>query len=95
MARKKGEKKTDSAVTDYRHNEAKRVNIPPAGLAAQGKISEKPKIRYAYDPHLPPILRFDRTGNADRLPELLETARTRPTASNFPRTSSLKFGSET
>lgn len=78
MARKKGKTKTEQAVTDYRHEEAKRLHIPPAGLAAQGKIREKPKIQCAYNPHLPPILRFDRTGRADGLPELLETARTRP-----------------
>jgi len=70
MARKKAKTKTEQAVTDYRHGDAKRVNIPPAGLAAHGKISEKPKIRYAYDSHLPPILRFDRTGNVDWLPRL-------------------------
>lgn len=52
MARKREKTKTGQAVTDYRHEDAKRVNIPPAGLAAQGKISEKPKIRYAYDPNL-------------------------------------------
>ena len=79
MARKRGKKAVpEQAVIDYRHEDAKRKNIPPAGLAAQGKIREKPKIQYAYNPHLPPILRFDRTGKTDGLPELLETARTRP-----------------
>jgi hypothetical protein len=43
MARKRAKTKTGQAVTDYRHEDAKRVNIPSAGLAAQGKISEKPK----------------------------------------------------
>ncbi|RRR72399.1 MAG: site-specific DNA-methyltransferase [Candidatus Viridilinea halotolerans] len=65
-----------STVSTYRH-EATRKNIPPAGLAAQGKIAEVPKVRYAYDPHLPPELRFDPTGAADHLLELLEAARTR------------------
>jgi adenine-specific DNA-methyltransferase len=78
MARKKGKAHTEQSVTDYRHEEAKRLHIPPAGLAAQGKIREKPKVQYAYNPHLPPVLRFDRSGKADGLPELLETARTRP-----------------
>ena len=78
MARKKGKSSPDQTVMDYRHEDAKRKNIPPAGLAAQGKIKEKPKIQYAYNPHLPPILRFDKTGKTDGLPELLETARTRP-----------------
>ena len=76
-ARKKRDTKAEQVVTDYHHEEARRLNIPLAGLAAQGKIREKPKIRYAYNPHLPPVLRFDRTGKADGLPELLETARTR------------------
>jgi adenine-specific DNA-methyltransferase len=78
MVRKKGRRKTEQSVTDYRHEEARRLNIPPAGLAAQGKIRETAKIQYAYNPHLPPILRFDRTGKTDGLPELLETARSRP-----------------
>jgi adenine-specific DNA-methyltransferase len=55
VARKKGKKAVaEQAVIDYRHEDAKRKNIPPAGLAAQGKIREKPKIQYAYNPHLPP-----------------------------------------
>jgi len=79
VAKKKTNKTVpEQAVIDYRHEDAKRKNIPPAGLAAQGKIKEKPKIQYAYNPHLPPILRFDKTGKTDALPELLETARTRP-----------------
>jgi adenine-specific DNA-methyltransferase len=63
----------DVPVTDYRYDE-KRKNLPPAGLAAQGKIAEVPKTRYAYDPHLPPVLRFDPQGEADALPELLQAA---------------------
>jgi len=77
MARKKGEKGKDTelSVKDYRHKGAKRKNIPPAGLAAQGEIREKPKIQYFYNPHLPPALRFDQTGSPDKLPELMEAAR--------------------
>jgi adenine-specific DNA-methyltransferase len=41
-------------------------------------VQEVPKARYFYDPHLPPVLRFDDTGASDRLPELLETAKRRP-----------------
>lgn len=66
----------NQSVTDYRHSE-KRKNIPPAGLASQGKINEVPKTRYSYDPHLPPVLRFDPTGDADQFPELLQIARQR------------------
>ena len=53
-----------SAITDYRHAD-KRKNIPPAGLAAQGKLAETPRTRFAYDPHLPPVLRFDPSGASD------------------------------
>ncbi len=73
--RKRKSSKTE--ITDYRHDTT-RKNIPPAGLAAQGKVSEVPKTRYFYDPHLPPVLRFDETGESDKLPELLEIARQRP-----------------
>src|ERR1039458_3597889 len=57
---------------------AKRKNIPPAGLEAQGVLQEAPKIRYEYNPHLPPMLRSatDAT-EADKLPELLAIARQR------------------
>jgi adenine-specific DNA-methyltransferase len=78
----RGRKKTgDSApapesVADYRFD-AKRTNIPPAGLAAQGKLEEPRRIRYAYDPHRPPVLRFDGSGAADQWAELLATAQQR------------------
>ena len=65
MARKKGKSSSDQTVLDYRHEDAKRKNIPPAGLAAQGKIREKPKIQYAYNPHLPPTLHIVRTISKD------------------------------
>ena len=61
-------------VQDYRHDTATRKNNPPAGIAAQGKIKETPKQEYAYNPHLPPNLRFDPNGDADKLPELLQKA---------------------
>ena len=38
MARKK--KAKEQKVEDYRHEGAKRKNIPPAGLAARGRIPE-------------------------------------------------------
>ena len=62
-------------VQDYRHDDATRRNNPPAGIASHGGLREKPKQEYAYNPHLPPILRFDETGEADQLPELLEKAK--------------------
>lgn len=66
----------DQSVTDYRYSE-KRKNNPPAGLAAKGRVQDAPKARYSYDPHLPPVLRFDETGDSDQLPELLEIAKQR------------------
>jgi len=58
---------TDSA--NYLHR-AKRLNNPPAGLAAEGRAAESPHVAYAYNPHRPPVLRFDGTGRADRAAEL-------------------------
>ena len=75
MARKKRTaKKPNTEIQDYRHD-TKRVNNPPAGIAARGKINEPPKVEYAYNPHRPPCLRFDENGEADRLPELLQKAK--------------------
>jgi adenine-specific DNA-methyltransferase len=68
---------TEQAVQTTRHR-AKRKNIPPAGLEAQGRVEEAPKLRFEYNPHLPPVLRFaDDPAAADRLPQLLVTARER------------------
>jgi adenine-specific DNA-methyltransferase len=61
---------------DYRYSDT-RKNNPPAGLAGQGRIQEIGKIRYEYDPHLPPVLRFDSSGVADQLPVLLAEAQER------------------
>jgi hypothetical protein len=58
---------------------AKRKNIPPAGLEAQGRIQETPRLRYEYNPHLPPVLRSAAdAAEADKLPELLAISRKRP-----------------
>ena len=73
MARKKRTTQQRD-IQDYRHDTATRKNNPPAGIAAQGKIQETPKQEYAYNPHLPPNLRFDPNGDADKLPELLQKA---------------------
>lgn len=64
-------------IADYRYD-ATRKNNPTAALASQGSVREIPKQRYSYDPHLPPVLRFDETGEADRLPELIEESKRRP-----------------
>jgi adenine-specific DNA-methyltransferase len=73
--RNAGDAGEGAKVTEYRHN-ATRKNIPPAGLAAQERVREMPKLKYAYNPHLPSVLRSDATGAADELTELLEAART-------------------
>src|SRR5437879_6411052 len=65
-------------VTDYRHDEAKRKNNPPAKIAAEGTVPLLPKIKYEYSPRLAPALRFDPTGSPDKLPELLQEAQRRP-----------------
>src|SRR5215216_4943324 len=67
----------DDRVSDFRYDAA-RKNLPEAGLEAQGRIQERPVRSYSYDPHLPPVLRFDPTGREDKLPELLDEARHRP-----------------
>ena len=80
--RKKTEKSKEKGVEDYRHETATRKNNPPAGIASHGVIREKPKQEYAYNPHLPPVLRFDESGDADKLPELLEKAQSQPLSPN-------------
>jgi len=43
-------------VGDYRHEEAKRKNNPPAGIAPTYEVRELKTQAYAYDPHLDPQL---------------------------------------
>ena len=79
MARtKRPAKRQETETQDYRHDAATRKNNPPAGIASHGQVHEKPRKEYAYNPHLPPRLRFDETGNADQLPELLQKAQQGP-----------------
>lgn len=67
-----------SAVTSITYP-AKRKNIPLAGLEAHGVVREAPTIKYAFNPHLPPVLRSSPDpATADRLPELLTASRQRP-----------------
>ena len=57
---------------------ATRKNIPPAGLEAQGLVKETEPVRYAYNPHLPPVLRSShKPADTDVLTELLATAQER------------------
>jgi len=64
-------------VSDYRHEGTKRKNIPPAKLAAEGTVPVLPKLEYSYSPRRPPVLRFDSSGDADKLPVLLAEAKKR------------------
>jgi adenine-specific DNA-methyltransferase len=73
-----GSQGTLENVTDYRHDEATRKNNPPAKIAAEGTVPIMPKIRYEYSPRLAPVLRFDSTGQTDKLPELLQKAQRQP-----------------
>ena len=63
--------KAGDAVQTVKHR-AKRKNIPPAGLEAQGRMEQAPRLRHHYNPHLSPRLRVaDDPAAADRLPMLL------------------------
>ncbi|HUT60219.1 MAG TPA: site-specific DNA-methyltransferase, partial [Phycisphaerae bacterium] len=77
MAKKKRRKKK-TEVQDYRHTEARRKNNPPAKIAAEGVVPAVPKAKYEYNPHLPPVLRFDQRGGPDKLPPLLAKATQKP-----------------
>ena len=72
------QRSNERGVEDYRHDDASRKNNPPAGIASHGQVHEKPQQVYAYNPHLPPNLRFDKNGDADQLPELLAKAQRGP-----------------
>lgn len=76
-------------LADTRHPSAKRKNNPPAALAAEGTVRVMPKVEYAYNPHLPPVLRFDqhggREGGPDALPELIAAAGKRPLTADEQR----------
>lgn len=64
---------SETATAHFRHEE-KRLNNPPAKIASEGNVPKVPKAVYHYSPHLPPVLRFDPSGAADKLPDLIEEA---------------------
>jgi adenine-specific DNA-methyltransferase len=75
MSRRKGnDSLTDENVVDYRHINVTRLNIPPAGLAARGQIAREKQIKFAYNPHLSPVLRFDASGKPDGITDLIALA---------------------
>ena len=61
-------------TADYRHDSAKRKNLPGAAMAGEGEVPRKGRVRYAYSPHLDPVLRFDPTGRADKVAAVVEKA---------------------
>jgi hypothetical protein len=73
----KSKAKPLSNVSDYRHQNARRVNIPPAKIAAEGTIPKVSEAQYSYSPRRPPTLRFDQQGKPDALLDLLGQARQR------------------
>jgi len=57
MARRKTQQESlQGLVQDFRHDEAKRTNNPPAGIAPTYESRERQTTPYAYDPHLDPQL---------------------------------------
>ena len=59
-------------ITDFEHADAKRKNLPPAGSPPGDRVAEEPKVKFAYDPHRTPVLRFNES--VARCRELLEKA---------------------
>ena len=48
---------TSRSTGDYRHEDARRKNNPPVGMASyEAKTAEQPRAHYGYDPHLSPQL---------------------------------------
>src|SRR2546421_581792 len=61
-----------AAVTEFKYPEATRKNLPLAGSPPGDRVAEEAKVKFAYDPHRPPVLRFNE--QIQRHKELLEKA---------------------
>ena len=57
-------------ITDFEYPDAKRKNLPPAGSPPGERVKEEVKVKFAYDPHRAPVLRFNE--RIARCRELLE-----------------------
>jgi adenine-specific DNA-methyltransferase len=78
LKKSRGSKAANSLqVEDYRYSST-RKNIPEAALAASGRVPPAQPLEYDYSPRLDPKLRFDSTGVADDLADLLTEAQARP-----------------
>jgi len=49
---------TPEGVRDFRHDQARPRNNPPAGIAPTYEVRERKTIRCAYDPHLDPQIQW-------------------------------------
>jgi adenine-specific DNA-methyltransferase len=49
---------SDQNVQDFRHDQARRKNNPPAGIAPTYEVRERRIQSYSYDPHLDPQLQW-------------------------------------
>jgi adenine-specific DNA-methyltransferase len=72
MAKKKTSQPVET--THFQHGDAKRKNIPSAAMEAEGQVPRAKRVKYAYSPHLDPVLRFDPTGRADKVASVVEKA---------------------
>ncbi len=61
-------------TADYRHEGSTRKNLPGAAMAGEGEVPKAKRVKYAYSPHLDPVLRFDPTGRADKVAAVVEKA---------------------
>ncbi len=65
----------DNGLKEERHrlrfSEATRKDNPTAKIAAKGRVPLIPKAESLYSPLRPPELKFNPTGGADQLPELV------------------------
>ena len=56
----------DDSIADYRHDET-RTALPYAALSDRTRVKEAKKKEWEYDPHLPPVLRWDEKATAERI----------------------------
>jgi len=61
-------------TADYRHEGSTRKNLPGAAMAGEGELPKAKRVKYAYSPHLDPVLRFDPSGRADKVAAVVEKA---------------------
>lgn len=61
---RKSSRSASEVVGDYRHEEARRKNNPPSGIAPTYEIKRHERTKYSHDPHLDPQLVW--AGKAER-----------------------------